>query len=424
MRRKSDYIYAMKNAFFAFLFSPFMAFSGGYQTNIQSVKALGMGHCGVGYTGDASALFFNPGQANSLQGRYGIQVGFTPLWANTLYQDPKGNYSERTMPNMGTPFHVYAYTTFKKIPLLKAGLAVYTPFGSRVQYPDHWKGQFLLREIDLKSIFIQPTVSYPLNERWGIGGGLVYAMGGFSLRKGIPLQGVTGEYGEGILQGKGKGLGWQVGVHYKLDSQWQFGLTYRSLVRMKVNEGEANFQVPTSVATYFPSGIFSAQLPLPGSLNYGVVFKPHAKWSFYFDLQAVFWKVYDSLNIDFIHETDKLKDIRSARQYKGASIYRLGMEYQWHSKSAIRLGGYFDQTPVQAGYLTPETPDANKIGLTAGASYRIKPNIHIDVALLYINGQRRTDTNLETAFEGTYQSKAVSGAVGIRWHATSKKQTN
>ena len=68
VRRKSDYIYAMKNAFFAFLLSPFMAFSGGYQTNIQSVKALGMGHCGVGCTGDASALFFNPGQANSLQG--------------------------------------------------------------------------------------------------------------------------------------------------------------------------------------------------------------------------------------------------------------------------------------------------------------------------------------------------------------------
>lgn len=410
----------MKNALFAFLFLPFMAYSGGYQTNIQSVKALGMGHCGIGFTGDASALFFNPGQANSLQGPYGIQVGFTPLWANTLYQQPGGNYSVRTVPHMGTPFHVYAFTSFKKVPALKAGLAVYTPFGSRVQYPDNWKGQFLLREIDLKSIFIQPTVSYQVNERWGIGGGLVYATGGFSLRKGIPLQNSSSEYGEGLLEGKGKGYGWQVGVHYKLDSQWQFGLTYRSLVRMKVNEGEATFQVPSSVSYFFPSGSFSAQLPLPGSLNYGFVFKPQAKWSFCFDMQTVLWKVYDSLNIDFMNESDKLKDIQSARQYKVASIYRLGIDYQWHKKSAVRVGAYLDETPVKAGYLTPETPDANKLGLTAGASYSIKPGLQLDAAVLFINGQRRTDTNLETAFEGTYQSKAVCGAIGIRWQAPTK----
>jgi long-chain fatty acid transport protein len=415
------YIYGMKWGLLAGFLWPICAAAGGYQTNVQSVKALGMGHCGIGFTGDASALFFNPGQASSLQGRYGIQAGFTPLWANTLYQTPGSNYSVRTLPNMGTPFHLYAFSSFKKMPALKAGLAVYTPFGSRVQYPNDWKGQFLLREISLKSIFIQPTVSYQINKRWGIGGGLVFATGGFVLRKGIPLQGSNSEYGEGSLEGKGRGWGWQIGTHYKLDDQWQFGLTYRSLVQMKVNEGDAVFTVPASAASFFPSGKFSAQLPLPGSLNYGIAFTPNKKWLFQFDMQMVFWKAYDSLNINFAQETEKLNDIRSARNYKGASIYRLGGEYQWHKKSAVRVGAYFDQTPVQAGYLTPETPDAHKLGFTAGASYSINNNLHLDAAVLYINGQRRTDTNLETAFEGTYQSKAVCGALGIRWQASPKK---
>lgn len=413
----------MKKAFLAILCLPMLANAGGYQTNVQSVRALGMGHCGIGYTGDASALFFNPGQTSSLQGRYGFQAGFTPLWANTLYQSPGSYYSARTLPNMGTPFHLYAYTGFKKIPALKAGLAVYTPFGSRVQYPDNWKGQFLLREISLKSIFIQPTVSYQINERWGIGGGLVFATGGFELRKGIPLQGNNSEYGEGILEGKGRGFGWQIGTHYKLDEQWQFGLTYRSLVRMKVNEGDAQFAVPASAATFFPSGKFSAQLPLPGSLNYGLVYTPNKKWLFQFDMQMVFWKAYDSLNINFVQETDKLKDIRSARNYQTSSIYRLGTEYQWHKKSAVRLGMYLDETPVQAGYLTPETPDANKLGFTAGGSFQLNSQWHIDAAVLYINGQRRTDTNLETGFEATYQSKALCGAIGFRWQQNKKPIT-
>ena len=79
------------------------------------------------------------------------------------------------------------------------------------------------------------------------------------------------------------------------------------------------------------------------------------------------------------------------------------------------MGGYFDQTPVKDGYLTPETPDANKIGITAGCSFRITEKFHLDASFLYIEGMKRTDKNIETDFGGTYKTKALVPGISIEY---------
>jgi hypothetical protein len=42
--------------------------------------------------------------------------------------------------------------------------------------------------------------------------------------------------------------------------------------------------------------------------------------------------------------------------------------------------------------------------------------IHVDASLLYIEGMKRTDTNLETDFGGTFKSKAVVPGVSLEWN--------
>ena len=100
-------------------------------------------------------------------------------------------------------------------------------------------------------------------------------------------------------------------------------------------------------------------------------------------------------------------DIHSAREYQNSYIFRLGGQYDLTEKWTARLGAYYDMSPVKAGYLTPETPDADKLGITAGATFKVTKKIFVDVSFLYIEGMKRTDTNLETQFGGTYKSKAV-----------------
>jgi long-chain fatty acid transport protein len=79
----------------------------------------------------------------------------------------------------------------------------------------------------------------------------------------------------------------------------------------------------------------------------------------------------------------------SPRKYRDASIIRFGAEYMATEKLAIRGGYYFDQTPVGDGYMTPETPDADRNGFSAGLGYRISDRFQLDASFLYVEGKTR-----------------------------------
>lgn len=390
--------------------------AGGFQVNLQGQKQTGMGHTGTGLLLDASSILFNPGALSFLDSVRCISFGSSFIIPRTQYLEPApGTYTAETEHHIGTPFTLYAAFAPKQRSKMYLGLGIYTPFGSRVQWPNDWKGQFLIREIDLKTIFIQPTVSYRLNDKLGIGGGPIVAIGGFSLRKGIPVQDSSGYYGEGLLEGNATGFGFNAAVYYRPNKKLSFGLDYRSQVKVNVKSGDANFTVPSSLEQYFPSTSFSAEIKLPQTISFGIGYALNKKLTFAVDINFVGWQCYDSLKIDFKDTTSKLQNIHSARMYKNVLIYRIGAQYKISKMVTARMGAYFDSSPVNAGYLTPETPDANKIGITAGSSILIGESVSIDLSLLYIESMKRTDTNLETQFSGTYKTRAVVPGLGLEF---------
>ncbi len=394
---------------------PTAIIAGGFQVNLQGQKQSGMGHTGVGLLSDASTILFNPGAMSFLDSNYRLSFGANFLFPRVTYaQIAPGNYSAQTVHNIGTPFTFYGSWKFKKQEKLSVGIGIYTPFGSKMQWEDDWLGQFLIREIDLKTIFFQPTVSYRINDKIGIGAGFIYATGSFGLRKGVPVQDPNMEYGEGALNGKASGYGFNTAIYIKPNDKLSIGIDYRSSVKTSVSNGTANFTVPSSLAQYFPSTTFNTTIKLPSVLTIGTGYVCN-KWRFALDINYVGWKSYDSLVIDFADNTEKLADIHSARKYKNSFIFRLGAEYNMNQKLSLRMGTYYDMTPVQDGYLTPETPDVNKLGITGGLSYRPTKCMSIDVSFLFIEGQQRTDTNLETEFSGTYKSRALVPGIGFEF---------
>jgi long-chain fatty acid transport protein len=308
---------------------------------------------------------------------------------------------------------VYANFKIKKNSPLTFGFGLYNPFGSRVQWEDDWKGQFLLREISLKTFFYQPTLSYKISEKLGVGFGYVFANGDFSLRKGVPIQDSLGNYGEASLAGKATGNGFNAGVYYKLNDKFSLGVNYRSAVKVKVENGTADFSSAQTVSQYFQDSTFNTQLNLPFMASIGLGYHLNNKVKIALDINYVGWKSYDSLNIDFAKNSDKLADVASPRLYKNTFIFRTGLQYQISEIFCIRAGAYYDQSPVKNGYLTPETPDSDKIGVSTGFSIAFKKWLYIDASLLYVEGLKRTDTNIETQFEATYKTKAVIPGINV-----------
>jgi len=391
----------------------FQMFAGGFQVNLQGQKQTGMGHAGIGLALDNAALVFNPGALIFVDSLGSFSAGASFIIPRTVFLDPNSTYVAQTINHTGTPLSIYANFKIKKNSPLTFGFGLYNPFGSRVQWEDDWKGQFLLREISLKTFFYQPTLSYKITEKLGIGVGYIFANGDFSLRKGVPIQDSLGNYGEATLAGKATGKGFNAGVYYKLNEKFSVGLNYRSAVKVKVENGTADFSSAQTVRQYFQDSTFNTQLNLPFMASIGLGYHLNNKVKIALDINYVGWKSYDSLNIDFAKNSDKLADVASPRLYKNTFIFRTGLQYQISEIFCIRAGAYYDQSPVKDGYLTPETPDSDKIGVSTGFSIAFKKWLYIDASLLYVEGLKRTDTNIETRFEATYKTKAVIPGINV-----------
>jgi long-chain fatty acid transport protein len=401
---------------FLLLALPLSLYSGGFQVNLQSQKNKGMGHTGTALLSDASVLFFNPGGMSLLDSGKSFVVGGSFIIPYTLFRDEvPSDYSSQTLSNVGTPFSIYFQSGIRKVKNLTVGFGVYTPFGSRSQWPDDWKGQFIVREINLKTIFLQPTASWKLSDEFSVGAGPVFATGKFGLRKGIPVQDSAGFYGEGTLEGGAKGFGFNTGLFYKGRSGFSAGISFRSPVKVSVNDGTAEFIVPESLKDNFPNTSFSTSITLPYTLSTGIAYRPDSNWIFTAELNYVGWNSYDSLRIHFTETTDKLKNISSARMYKNAPIARIGVSRELKKILVLRAGAYYDFSPVLPGYLTPETPDANKLGLTFGTTIKLSPKAKLDLSFLFVEGKERTDKNLETQFSGTYKSRAFIPGLGFEF---------
>jgi long-chain fatty acid transport protein len=190
------------------------------------------------------------------------------------------------------------------------------------------------------------------------------------------------------------------------------GLTYRSKVNMAVNNGQANFEVPASVAANFPDGSFKSKLPLPSVTTLGLGFKASAKLNFALDINYVGWKAYDTLSFDYENNTTSLIDTKSARMYKNTFAFRGGAQYKVTEQFAARLGLAYGITPVQNGYVTPETPDANRVNYTVGLGYEIGKHLKLDASFLFTHLER-TDTNTETNLSGTFKTNVCAPGISI-----------
>jgi long-chain fatty acid transport protein len=391
-----------------------MAFSAGYQLNIQGLRQLAMGGGGTAMPWDAATIFYNPGGLARMEGLqvYG-SVGF--VIPRVQYLNQSNGVSARTKEQTFTPFNVYAGGKIKGADWLGIGVGVYTPFGSGTTWDDNWTGRFITQNIYLQTIFIQPTISFKLCEEVSIGGGYVYATGHVNLARAIPVQFSNGTDGKAELSGDAKGMGYNVGISFKASDKAYFGITYRSRVDMHAESGSATFTVPASVAPNFPNASFDATLPLPEVLSVGFAWKPLEHLTIQGDFNLTGWKAYDTLSFNYDKSINGSTRSSAARMYQNRLATRLGAHYQATEMFAIMIGGAYDPTPVRDGYVSPDLPDANRIVLTGGLSYRFIKNLTAIAAIEYVTSDKRDANYGDVSFSGRYQTKAITPAIGVTY---------
>jgi long-chain fatty acid transport protein len=208
-------------------------------------------------------------------------------------------------------------------------------------------------------------------------------------------------------------------VQLKATEQLQFGVSYRSKVKMKVSDGTALFSLPSSVAGNFPDGgttAFSTELPLPEILTLGVGYRVINNLTLQADVVVAGWKTYDSLIFDFNQNTPALNDSREPRLYNNTVAFRMGAHYKLREQVAVMAGGAYDPTPTRNHLLSPDAVDANRITLSCGATYQPVTRLTIMAALNYTTTPRREATYEPANLSGAYQVKSLLPAFGISYN--------
>lgn len=392
-----------------FMFLQQSVMAAGYQVLLQGNRATAMGNLGVGLRPDASSMFFNPGAMSFMEGNQ-IMLGINLISSNIAFWDsetPGSNGTAVTDNSIGTPFHVYAVWGPKESKW-KFALGAYTPFGSKVTWGKEWQGRYLLDEISLAAIYVQATASYRLLDNLSVGAGLVAMFGDVELQRVLP---VTSDMDPTTINLKGKSktrIGYNVGLYWEISEKWQLGASYRSRIDAELEEGDVTFEnVPTSLETLFQPNTFSASLPLPSQISLGVNFFPTDQLTLGLEANYIGWSAYQSLDFNFTDENIAIQDTKSPRKYNDSWVFHLGGEYAIN-KIQLRAGTYFDMTPVDEGYMTPETPDANRLAFTAGLGYSLGEKFQLDLSFLLNMGQQRSQSVAAAQKAGTYPSATNS----------------
>ena len=411
------------------------AFAGGYRIAMQGQKQLAMGHTGVAVVNSAESTFFNPAGLSFLENRFNASVGGNYLSSHTKYQSVENNLAFESK-NAGTPFS--AYLSYRINDWLTAALGVYSPYGSTVEWDKNWAGSHLVNKISLQAIYIQPTLSIKLSDYFSIGGGPIYAIGGVEFDKNLFRgEGVVDDNGNRpnvLIEDSGIGAwGYNVGFMLNPTNKMRIGFNYRSEIDMKAERGEATFSnIPAFMGGLgYQNGKtpFNASLPLPAEASVGISYQFTDKLLVAFDYNRTYWRAYDALTVEFPDmpgaPINPSNPNVNPRNYKDVSAYRLGAQYNVNNDWTVRAGWYYDESPVQKGYFSPETPRNDSYAFTGGLSYNFNSNLSLDLSLLYIvfsqvdasysHHPEPVSGGQTSSFSGTYKNSAIAPGIGLSY---------
>lgn len=436
------------------LLAGFSATAEGYQVNALSAKQTGMGHTGTAMKLGSESVHFNPAALSFQQKRFDMSLGISGVITNVDFSNAA--VSAKSDNKVATP--LYAYFSWRPTDRLAVGIGLTTPYGSSMNWDDDWAGAHLVQNIALKSYCVQPTVSYRLFDRLSIGVGAMIAVGDVDLSRALLPVGVGSSYiasqmnaaadkyaaagaqyaaaGDAAaaakyeamaaqarqggayigsiadrslvsahIEGQSKvAVGVNVGIMYDIDERWTVGLTYRSKMKMKVDDGTAALvycdasvesilgqlneaSIAAGGSAVIPAldrGTFRTELPLPSNATLGVSFRPVRRWEFAVDFQLVGWHAYRDLTLKFNEPELEIDDIYSVKNYKNTFITRVGAKCDATEWLTLRAGLYVDRSPVRSEYLNPETPSLTKVSYSAGGSIKLASPLTLDFSYVYI----------------------------------------
>jgi len=425
------------------------ALAAGYGLREHSTEAMGEAYAGAAATAsDAGFLSYNPAAAAGTQG------GDFALSAVSIMPGSSANYTT-ALTAAGTPAGGNAkpndFIRNAIIPDIairqrlddrwSVGVSVSVPWGLSTRYPDGWSGRYHALGSKLTTINIAPVVAYDLAPGFTIAGGLQaqYAKGTLSSAVDIGTLGALfsvpgsvpgGMDGSTVINASGWGYGYVLGARAELDDGWILGVSYRSAVHHTLS-GKWDFTLDNfglgaairNATTILSNTSAKAKLATPAELQFGLRKQFMERWTLLATADWTDWSTFK--NLTAVAGNPAQPDDVTVTNWKGSWMMSLGAEYAASDDVTLRLGAALDQTPVPSATLAPRIPDADRIWIAAGVTWRASPEMDLKLSVGHLFNDTRTINQSGAApgntFRGTLIGTTESDvnvlglAVAYRW---------
>jgi long-chain fatty acid transport protein len=318
------------------------------------------------------------------------------------------------------------YAVMPLNPQWSIGVGVNAPFGLVTEYDSDWLGRFQGIKSDIKTINVNPSVSWRVTNTFAVGvgvnwqrvdaeltqrlnysGALATAAGQAAAAGLIPaslvptiVAATPGLQSNVKVEGDDSAWGWNIGFLWDATPQTRIGAQYRSSLKYDVT-GNVNFDNPalptlppalapvvstlaTAVNGQLVNGGIKADIELPDVANLSVFHRLNDRWDLMADLQFTRWSTFKELK--FVRSTGAVLST-TPENFDDAWRVSAGATYHWNDAWSFRGGLAWDQSPVNNTDRTVRLPDEDRVWIAVGAQYKFNRNLALDAGFVYINVQ-------------------------------------
>lgn len=427
---------------------PSAALAQGFGLNEIGSCAIGRGFAVTGSPcRDASAIYWNPAAATSLDGLSVLVGGAAIALSGQFEADVTGRVDRAHVPTEVPP---HAFINWRQSPGLALGLGVYVPYGLTSQWRNDFPGRFTAQRASLQTIYVQPNIAYDVVPgRLSLGGGPVIGHSSVELKQGIDaissnsqlaLAGVIPgtEIGRARLEGDAFAYGAHVGVFARPLPTVTLGVRYLTKLNFKYDDARATFtqsvtglRIPRAPTAADPSTFFlldtavarnfNTSGPLvsqrvrtsishPAQLEFGVGFSGLPNTTLSLDGDYVYWSSFKELVVNF---AGLAPDRTLIEDYRNIWSVRTGIEHRFGMGIAGRAGFSYAATPAPDATVSPLLPDMNRYNLSLGAGIPLGSRVTLDAAYLSVQTKGRRGRIVDRPSRTQTAEQLNSGAYSL-----------
>ena len=374
------------------------ASAAGFQLLEQNASGIGNAYAGSAAVAEnASTIFYNPAGMTQLQARE-VSAGLSLVRPSFKFSDQgsqtgtlTGNAQDAgdwaALPN--------AYLSWALNKDVYVGVGMGAPFGLVTEYNSDWVGAAHSIMFDIKTININPSIAWRVNERFSVGFGLNWQKmeAEYERRAGaVAFPGFDLKNTFATLKADDSSWGWNAGVLFNVSEVTKVGLSYRSKVKHEL-EGSLSFSGDAAgnpaLGGRTTSSDASADVELPDTFIASFTHKLDPRWELLADVSWTGWSSIDK--VDIVRTSGDLSgEVAQSlgTNFKDTWRVALGANYLLNDAWKLKFGVAFDETPVKnAENRLTSLPDNDRIWFSFGGQW--KPNqastLDMGVAYLYVD---------------------------------------